>query len=299
MLTLTDFFDLIGEHTPCWCPISNPAARHADDCPTHVVLRKHREAALRDEASAIPQSLFPLDHLAAYLSGWDEETPRVTIAVVLWRVTAQFANDAAALKITPGASISETAEQYVRDHWAEAETNQSARPGLLISRFLDDVGLLEDYTRVKQQRQHLAFASMTLALAPTRRSFTIRGVGGRTKRDPGTRTELHLSLEALDQDGKPSGPALGEWRLVWSGPHDEEADLALTVAATSWKTLVQTRFHEILAELATTDSEQPAPTAQQVAQRLLSAGWVDATAKPLSSRRLELGLVVADRRPKP
>jgi hypothetical protein len=285
VLTTADFFDLIVEHTPCWCPVTGPAATQPDDCPRHVALRKHREAALRDNPARIPQNLFPLNEISAYLHGWDEETPRVVIAVLLWRVTAEFAHDHAPLMVANGASISETAEEYVRGHWEDAETNQAARTGQLISRFLDELGLLEDYIRVKQGRQQLAFAHAEAPVPTgTRRSFAIPGEAwyGATIRqewDPRVRAEIKIALDVLDEDGQPDGTGLGEWQLIWIEPYEGKADLDLKVPADSWKALIRTRFLELMAELGTNHPGASVPTTEEVVKHLLAAGWVDATVR--------------------
>lgn len=285
MLTITDLFDLIAEHTSCECSSAETTSdRLSDNCARHLAMRGHREATQQNEPASITQNLFPLERISEYLSGWDDDTPRVVIAILLWRVTADFAHDDAPLTITPGTSISETAEQYVRDHWEEAEANESAQLGPLISRFLDDVALLEDYTRVKQTRQHMAFAPDPDLILCTRRSFTILGDTwyGPTVRpewDPCVRVELNAGLDALGQDGEPHGAVQGEWRLIWSEPDAGRTELELIVPADSWKTLIQTRFHELLAELGTNAPAESVPTTEQVVKRLLAAGWVDTTAR--------------------
>jgi len=275
MLTIADFVDLIAEHTTCRCPAgtSTPHSQ-AESCPKHRAIRAHLEA-VRDDWP-IPQGLFRLEQLGAYLSGWDGDTPRVVIAVLLWRVTAEFAGDNSSLRVPPGRSISDTAEQYVRDHWTDAESGHHSRSPESIGEFLSTVTLLDQYERVKQDRRDVL---------RTRRSFSIPGEAwyGDTVRqgwERGVQAELNAGLDVLGVDGEPDGTCLGEWQLTWTEPHRKPADVELRVPADAWKAFVRTQFPALLAELGMDDPGSPVPTIEQVAQKLLAAGWVDATVRP-------------------
>ncbi|MFD7161360.1 hypothetical protein ACFV9C_42710 [Kribbella sp. NPDC059898] len=297
MLTVSDFLDLIAGHTICDCLSGIPTSDCSDRCPRQSVVRGHGSAqpasnpAQQPELALIPQTLFPLDRIPDYLSGWDVDTPRVVISILLWRITAEYVQDSEPLTIQPAHSIAETAEQYIRDHWQDAEAEQPARPGPLISRYLDDIGLLEDYIRVKQNRQHMAFVpGPGLNLAWTLRRFTTvpgalssstpaitQRAADSEKRVRQVRSHLTAGLDVLDEDGRPDGTSVGEWHLTWVENDEGHANIELTAPLHSWHALHQTRFVDLVAELAGSDSTTQVPAEAQVVKALIAAGWVRST----------------------
>lgn len=291
MLTITDFVDLIAEHTTCRCPAeASTNDNQAESCPKHRAIRAHREAA-QDDDWPIPQDLFPLEQLPAQLSEWDGDTPRVVIAVLLWRVTAEFAGDGASLSVPTGRSISDTAEEYVRDHWRDAESGHPSRSPESIGEFLGTVALLDHYERVKQDRRD--------ALR-TRRSFSIPGeawYGEAVRRgwERGVCAELNAGLDVIGEDGEPDGTALGEWQLLWT--EGKQLDVELTVPADAWKAFAQTQFPALLAELGMDNPDEPVPTVEQVTQKLLAAGWIDTTARPPAPKTILTGAMVDHQEP--
>lgn len=293
MLTISDFVDLIAEHTTCRCPAdASTNGNQAESCPKHRAIRAHREAA-QDDDWPIPQDLFPLEQFAAQLSEWDGDTPRVVIAVLLWRVTAEFAGDSASLSVPTGRSISDTAEQYVRDHWKDAESNHASRLPESLGEFLSTVALLGDYERVKQDGRDVL---------RTRRSFSIPGearYGDTVRRGwaRGVRAELNAGLDVLGDDGEPDGTCLGEWQLSWTEPYGEQMDVELRVPADAWKAFANTQFPALLAELGMDNPDEPVPTIDQVVQKLLSAGWIDMTVRSPASNRVLPGAGVDRQEP--
>ncbi|MEU4607613.1 hypothetical protein AB0F43_31900 [Kribbella sp. NPDC023972] len=283
MLTIPDFLDLVAEHTACRCPaVTHASAPDNSDCPRNVAIRAHREASRFDGAWPIPQSIFAIDQIPAYLSEWDD-APRVVIAVLLWRATAEFVSDNSPLTVPPGQSISEAAEAYVRAHWREAERDDDATPRS-IGRFLRDVALLGHYERLKQDQQTAAGPDLQAGLK-TRRSFSIPGEAwyGATVRQqwgPLVHGQLTAGVDVLDEDGEPDGTGLGEWTLTWLKKHPQ-LDLELQVPVDAWKVFVQTEFPALLAELGVDDPAEPVPSIEKVSRTLLAAGWVDSTARAI------------------
>lgn len=158
-LTVTDVFDLFAEHADCASPNACLDGWYAPlGCPQHAALEGKRWAY---RMPMLPQKYLPFAGIQNHLRGWDGETPRVVIAVLLWRITAEFAHDDEALHPAPGQTITDAAEQYVRDHWVEAESNGVVIDGFStpISRYLDSLSLYDDYRRVRASDQHKAFAN--------------------------------------------------------------------------------------------------------------------------------------------
>jgi hypothetical protein len=163
-LALRDFFDLLHEHVPCTCPHTYKRnGVESDVCPRHRAQKGYGMALANGDTVPIPQALFPMETIGEFLTGWDSDIPRVVIAVVLWRVTAEYADDREPLRIPTGQTITDTAEQYVRDHWEQAEANECGFAEYVggrartISQFVYGFCLLDDYQRVKLSKQHMAF----------------------------------------------------------------------------------------------------------------------------------------------
>lgn len=283
MLSVADFLDLVAEHTACRCPaVTHASAPDNSDCPRNLSIRAHREAARHDGPWPIPPASFAIDQVAAYLADWDEGTPRVVIAVLLWRVTAEFAGDTSPLVVPSGHSITDTAEQYVRAHWQDAELSNATRQ-CTIREFLDDLGLLDDYKRVKQDQQEVTSDFHPHDGLRTRRSFCIPaeawyGATVRQEWAPQIRGQLCAGVDVLDEDGEPDGTGLGEWTLTWTQRYDG-LDLELQISVDAWKVFVSTEFPALLALLGVDDPAEPVPSLEQVSRALLAAGWIDSTVR--------------------
>ena len=93
-------------------------------------------------------------------------TERVEIAVLVWRVCAEFLGDVEPIIEKPGQSMTETAEEYVRERAAEIESRTlswiSPFTGrrdyqAVVMQVLDEFALADDYLRIKANAQHMAF----------------------------------------------------------------------------------------------------------------------------------------------
>jgi hypothetical protein len=160
-LTVADVFDLLAEHAECvnptGCKVFGYDVLH---CPQHAAIEGKRWTY---RMPMVPQKYLPLASLHGHLTGWGSgETPRVVIAVLLWRITAEYMLDREPLHPAPGQTITQAAEQYVRDHWGEAEGHGIAVDTIdnqPISRYLDSLSLYDDDRRVRNSDQHKAFAN--------------------------------------------------------------------------------------------------------------------------------------------
>lgn len=153
-LTVADVFDLLAEHAECWCP------PETDRCPKHQALRIVASAQTSTEIAVYP-GMLPMDRLSGYSLWADGETPRVMIALLLWRIVAEFCHDAEPLRPGPGQTITIAAEQYVRSYSSAAEQEDAEYEGEteVIVYVLHRLGLDADYQRVKRDTQHMAFAN--------------------------------------------------------------------------------------------------------------------------------------------
>jgi hypothetical protein len=87
-------------------------------------------------------------------------TTRGEIAVLIWRVVAEFIGDTTPLDIS-GLAPWSAAEDYIRAHAEEAESETIMyHHGLpeVISGVLIPLGVYDDYWRIKRDEQHMAFA---------------------------------------------------------------------------------------------------------------------------------------------
>jgi hypothetical protein len=87
---------------------------------------------------------------------------RDEIAVLIWRIVAEFIHDTQPLVAEPGRALWEVAERYIFDN-AEAAEQQTiqygrCRPrGEVITEVLTELSLADDYWRIKRGEQHMAF----------------------------------------------------------------------------------------------------------------------------------------------
>lgn len=89
---------------------------------------------------------------------------RAEIAVLVWSIVATFRNDPAELYVSDMSDdeVAEWCEAYVREHAEEAEQVTIAygrhKPsGEVIMEVLAELGLSDDYMRIKRNEQHMAF----------------------------------------------------------------------------------------------------------------------------------------------
>lgn len=158
-LTAADVFDLLAEHAECWCSDGEQAnGVVSEECPKHLAIKALTDHS-GDATTTIPQSLFPLAHLSGYSRVWDGETPRVVIALLVWRIVAEFTRDPAPLQVPPDQTITATAERYVMDHADAAEQEDIEYDGEteVITYVMNRTSLLDDYLRIKHNVQHMAF----------------------------------------------------------------------------------------------------------------------------------------------
>lgn len=94
--------------------------------------------------------------------------------------------------------------------------------------------------------------------------------------EPGTLAVLRLGLDAFTPDGHYDGN-IGEWSLIWREITDGWVAIQLRAHDDSWKAFTETGFHEVMAELGTTEYRQPSATLEEVTRLLIDRGWVDAT----------------------
>jgi len=89
-----------------------------------------------------------------------EAESRSEVAILVWRIVAEFIGDTTTPLEAVGVALWVPAEQYVRAHAGEAEQRTipwERRDDEVIVRVLMDLGLESDYWRIKCSEQHKAF----------------------------------------------------------------------------------------------------------------------------------------------
>jgi hypothetical protein len=147
-LSSRDVVSLLAEHAECHCLDVHPA-----ECPKHSL-----EALVADFDTdvLIFPGMLPMEALSGYLRDGDE-TPRVIIALVLWRIVSEFVSTEHEEPLEPldGQTISDAAEDYVRRNAEEAESCTMICPGgpsgltaKGIRDILTELSLLDAYARL-------------------------------------------------------------------------------------------------------------------------------------------------------
>jgi len=84
--------------------------------------------------------------------------------------------------------------------------------------------------------------------------------------------EMSCGLDPVDADGNDLGGTYGEWVVVWKQISPGTIFTQVQAFDDGWKQLVESGFHEVMADLANSS-----PSVHELATALLARGWVDCT----------------------